>query len=80
MAKIPARLKWPPPAAKLRRAYKRLIDALGEIGLLLVAFAPLDWGFSKRTDGDKDFAVVLFWIGVFLLVVALIAEWFLPHE
>jgi len=66
-------------AKKLDALAKRIIDGLLEIGILLIAFAPLDVAVNPSTAGPQAAKRFLIY-GVILFVVGLLLEWRFPHD
>jgi len=67
-------LKW-------RRAFRRILDALHEIGLLLVALAPLDYALDERPlKTTWPYMIVFVTVGVVLIALCIVGEWRLPDD
>ena len=61
-------------SAKVRRIRDRVLDGMREVGVLLIAFAPLDAVLVENRSARS--ALLLFLaLGGFLFAVALIIEW-----
>lgn len=62
--------------AKARRAISRIIEGMREVGVLLIAFAPLDVALSSNALADDLPILVLFLgLGGLLFLAALYLEW-----
>ena len=71
----------------MRFVFRRLSEAFQEVGVLLIAFAPLDAILNSRSSpGTKTFlgltsaAVYFFLIGVALFWIGLYGEWRYKRE
>jgi hypothetical protein len=63
------------------RAYRRFIDAIHEIGLLLIALAPLDYAIDQRPMKETWRPLVIFLaIGAACLTLSILMEWSFPDE
>ena len=60
--------------AKVRRARNRVLEGAREVGVLLIAFAPLD-AVLIESRGARSTPLLFLVLGCFLFVTALIAEW-----
>lgn len=61
---------------KARRVEERVLEGMREVGVLLVAFTPLDAAFSRDSLRDSIWALLVFGgFGVMLFAVSLVLEW-----
>ena len=61
---------------KARRLADRILEAMREIGVLLLAFTPLDIALNPSSVRDSAGALLLFiGVGLFLFGAALVFEW-----
>lgn len=60
--------------AKVRRARNRVLEGAREVGVLLIAFAPLD-AVLIESRGARSTLLLFLVLGGFLFAVALIIEW-----
>ena len=57
-------------------AYRRIVDAVHEIGLLLIALAPLDYTLDPRPMGATwGFMIGFVALGVVLIALSILADW-----
>ena len=56
------------------RARERLLDAMREVGVLLIAFAPLD-AVLVESPRRRNGLLIFLALGLFLFLVAIIVEW-----
>jgi hypothetical protein len=67
--------------AKARRLADRVLELMRELGVLFLAFAPLDAGLSQRPLRESAGALLLFaGLGFFLFGAALMFEWRRDHD
>jgi hypothetical protein len=65
-----------PSPAKWRRARQRIVDAFYEIGVLLIAFAPLDYTVDPRPLRTTWQAMVSFVsLGFAFIALSIYSEW-----
>jgi hypothetical protein len=65
---------------KWRRAYRRIIDSRQDIGLLLIAFAPLDFTLDHRPlQTTWPYLLAFAVVGLMLIALSILAEWRLPE-
>ena len=60
--------------SEVKSAAERIEDVLREIGVLLIAFAPLDVALNHHQEGDKNFLLLFLGLGTSLFTGALILE------
>jgi hypothetical protein len=61
---------------KAARVGERILEGLREVGVLLVAFAPLDMAIGEKPLADSWPILVMFFLaGLTMFVMALILEW-----
>lgn len=60
--------------AKARRIGDRLLEGAREVGVLLIAFAPLDAALAEREE-VRRFLLLFLGLGCFLFILALGLEW-----
>jgi hypothetical protein len=60
---------------ELKTLGERIADGMREVGVLLLAFAPLESALSHRGEGSRDFLMLFFGSGMSLFSVALVLEW-----
>ena len=65
-----------PSPAKWRLARRRVVDAFYEIGILLIAFAPLDYSLDQRPFRTTWQAMVSFvLLGLAFIALSIYSEW-----
>jgi hypothetical protein len=60
--------------SETKKVAERVEDAIREIGVLLIAFAPLDVALNRHVGGDFTYLLLFLGLGEFLFVGALILE------
>jgi hypothetical protein len=57
-------------------AYRRIADALHEIGLLLIAFAPLDYALDPRPFSATWVSMISFLVlGIAFVGLSIVGDW-----
>lgn len=67
------RQAWQNPR-KQRRFQRRLLEAMREIGILLMAFAPLDGVLTPMPETQRQTLLIFFFGGISLFVLAILGE------
>jgi hypothetical protein len=59
---------------ELKTVWERVEDGQREVGVLLIAFAPLDIALNRHSPGNFNYLLLFLGLGVFLFIGALIQE------
>ncbi|MFI5361523.1 MAG: hypothetical protein ACHQ49_06095 [Elusimicrobiota bacterium] len=60
--------------SEIKQVGERIEDAMREVGVLLIAFAPLDVALNRHSEGDLSYLLLFLGFGTALFVGALILE------
>jgi hypothetical protein len=67
------RQAWQNPRKK-RRLRHRILEAIREIGILLMAFAPLDGALMPMPETQRQTMLIFFFGGILLFVLGVLLE------
>jgi hypothetical protein len=67
------RQAWQNPRKK-RRLRRRILEALREVGVLLMAFAPLDGAIVPKTETQRGILLLFFFGWMLLFVLGVLGE------
>jgi hypothetical protein len=67
------RQAWQNPRKK-RRLRRRILEAIREIGILLMAFAPLDGALMPMPETQRQTLLIFFFGGILLFVLGVLVE------
>jgi hypothetical protein len=67
------RQAWQNPRKK-RRLRRRILEALREVGVLLMAFAPLEGAIVPKTETQRGILLLFFFGGMLLFVLGVLGE------
>ena len=67
------RQAWQNPRKK-RRLRRRILEAIREIGILLMAFAPLDGALMPMPETQRQTMLIFFFGGILLFVLGVLLE------
>lgn len=60
--------------SEIKKVGERIEDAMREVGVLLIAFAPLDVALNRHAGGDLSYLLLFLGLGMSLFVGSLILE------
>ncbi|MDD5304148.1 MAG: hypothetical protein PHS14_13690 [Elusimicrobia bacterium] len=60
--------------SEMKTVWERIEDGQREVGVLLIAFAPLDVALNRHSPGNFNYLLLFLGLGAFLFVGALIQE------